>query len=182
MKGNKLQTKALPNLTIIVLYCQLKSTHKCRACGSTHFWKHGFYRRKNVYSLSGFIDVQRCKCCKPGCKKTFSILPTPLLPYSRFSLWHLLQINECLQDGVSPYQIAKHLGMEQHVILRLKAYLVKVKAFISQTCQNAGHSLSASIKSQCETLMDSHKWFDLTWKFFHAIYPLRFPHIKTHTD
>lgn len=161
------------NLITVILYCQLISKLRCTKCGGYQFWKHGFYQRRQVHFYSEVIDIQRYLCLDPACKSTFSLKPVPLLPYCRFTLWHLVQINEMLERGFSSYKIAKSLDMPISVILRAKHYLSKVRTFIHREWRIAGNFLGGAFLLQWIGLMKTFSWFDLSRRYFHALYPLR---------
>lgn len=83
-------TKSLKN---ILQYCKigknnvLFSFYGCKACGySNRLHRHGYYSR-NVITLSGYYQVKvlRIKCPNPKCNKTFSVLPSFLIPYYQYS-------------------------------------------------------------------------------------------------
>lgn len=168
-----MRTLPTNKLLTVILYCQLISKIRCTKCGGYHFWKHGFYQRHKINFYYEIIDIQRYLCLEPGCKSTFSLKPVPLLPYCRFTLWHLIQIDELLSSGISSYKIAKSLDIPISVILRIKHYLKNVRVFIHREWRIAGHFIEASFLVKWTSLIKELSWFDLTRRYFHALYPLR---------
>ncbi|MBI9082071.1 MAG: transposase family protein [Desulfobacterales bacterium] len=67
---------------------------RCPLCGERYrVTRHGHYWRYSFDSATGQIAIQRYCCGNPDCpRKTFSILPSGLLPYCRIPLCILLQI------------------------------------------------------------------------------------------
>lgn len=65
----------------------------CPVCGERHrLIKHGFYRRY-LFSGDETIRIQRYRCYNGRCpRRTFSILPHPLLPVWRVPLCFLLTL------------------------------------------------------------------------------------------
>ena len=168
-----MQTLPANNLIILILYCQLFSKLHCTKCGEALFRKHGFHQRYKIYFCTEKVNIQRFYCLKPGCKGTFSLKPVPLLPYCRFSLWHLVQIDELLKSGDSSYNIAQSLDIPISVILRIKSYLTRVQTFIHSEWRICGNFTVVDFLRQWIGIMKRHTWFGLTHKYFHALYPLR---------
>jgi hypothetical protein len=177
--------QALPkdNLVTLIVLCHLhnKQSIRCTKCGSTHYWLHGSYYRKGTHFVWVVIPVQRFKCQESGCKKTFSLRPVPILPYTRFSLWHLIQIDEQLQSGREINELIKGFGLRRSVIIRAQEYLKRVKRFVEQELHILGQFNRTGLFSKWIELIKECSWFDLTWKFFHTLYPLRFTQGPPHT-
>lgn len=176
-----MQTLPSNNLITVILYCQLISKLRCTKCGGYHFWKHGFYQRRRIY-FSEAIDIQRYLCLEPDCKSTFSLKPVPLLPYCRFTLWHLIQVDEMFSSGISSYKIAKSLDVPISVILRIKHYLKNVHNFINSEWRIADKFSGAAFLLKWIALIKKLSWFDLCRRYFHTIYPLRVLEGKTHIE
>jgi hypothetical protein len=177
-----MQTLPKANLVTLIVFCHILNTSKkCPKCGSYHNWGHGWYYRKGTHFSQLYIPVHRLKCQCPGCNKTFPIRPFPILPYCRFSLFHLIQIDEQQQAGLQPKEMAKGLELRMSVILRVLKYLKQVRKFIKQEFRALGHFNEANFLDQWVAIIKRLSWPGLSVRYFHSIYPLRLAGIPPHT-
>ena len=118
----------------------------CKACGYIgRLHRHGYYSR-NVITLHSThrIHILRLKCPRRGCFKTYSLLPSFLIPYYQYSfdyiftcLYFLFILNSSyskivgLLRQVDPYSLvsASHLN---HFKKRLKKGLPLLNYFFAQ--------------------------------------------------
>jgi len=177
-----MQTLPKDNLIILLLYYQVIPQLKCPKCGKTLFKKHGFYQRRSIHFYTEIIDIQRHRCLSSTCTGTISIKPIPILPYCRFALWHLVQIDELLKQGLSSYKIAKSLDIPISVILRVQKYLKRVHNFIQSEWKICGHFTDDTFFLQWIGLIKELTWFDLIKRYFQALYPLRVKLSQKHID
>jgi len=177
-----MQTLPIDNLVTLVVFCHILTTsRKCPRCGSTHFWGHGWYFRKGTHFSQLYIPVHRMKCQGPGCTKTFPLRPFPILPYCRFSLFHLIQIDEQQQAGMPVKELAKGFKLRVSVTLRVLEYLKRVRKFIKQEVRALRHFKETDFLSQWILLIKGLSWTGLSVRYFHSIYPLRLAGIPPHT-
>ena len=176
-----MQTLPVYNLVTLILICQVKSKPKCPICGSTRFWRHGWYYRKGTFFTDSYIPVQRCLCLKCPKYKTFSLLPSPLLRYVRFSLWHLLQIDELEKAGHSKKRIAKGFTLNPAVVQRILAYLIRVFNFIEDEVRTLDHFNPLSHFSKWIATVKSLSWWEMCKRFSLALYPKRYRDYYTNT-
>jgi hypothetical protein len=121
------------------------------------------------------------KCQETGCGKTFSLKPFPILPYTRFSLWHLIQIDEQLESGRKIDELAKGFGLRRSIIIRVQEYLKRVRKFVENEFRILGNFAKTDLFSQLIELIRSASWFDLSKRYFHGLYPLRYTRESPHT-
>ena len=145
-----MQTLPKNNLVTLIVLCHLHNAQsvKCTRCGSTHYWLHGCYYRKGTHFVWIIIPVQRLKCQETGCGKTFSLKPFPILPYVRFSLFHLVQIDEQLQSGRDINELSKGFGLRRSILIRIQEYLKRVRKFVEDEFRILGHFAKTDLFSQ----------------------------------
>lgn len=176
-----MQTLPEYNLVSLVLICHLCEKPKCPICGSTHFWRHGWYYRKGTFFSDFYIPIQRCLCLNCPKHKTFSLLPHPLLRYVRFTLWHLLQVDELEQAGHSSKKLSQGLNITPAVTLRIISYLKKVRQFIQQEIQALDSFEPLSHFSQWITCLKALSWLEICKRFSLVLYPQRYQDYFTNT-
>jgi hypothetical protein len=154
---------------------------KCSKCGQRNYWGHGWYFRKGTHFSQLFIPIHRYKCQTPGCGKTIPLRPFPILPYCRFSLLHLIQIEEHHQAGIQPQEIAKGLELRMPVVLHILKYLKRIKKFIKQEFRTFKYFNETDFLSQWIALIKEISWLDLSMRYFHHIFPKRYAGESPHT-
>jgi len=150
---------------------------RCKYCNDTHFWKHGSYIRTAFYQKHSPIyatsqSVQRYKCCNSPCKRTFSILPPDVVPYSRFHWKDLLSIAGLLFSGTSVYRIAHTMwGLSKGIISRAKVLLYRLKAWFIRLCHESLQPDNETFKEAAFFCQNEHSWSTFTWMWGFHIYP-----------
>jgi hypothetical protein len=78
------------------------------------------------------VIVPRYRCLNPECpRNTFSVLPPLVLRYNRFFWPCLLAVKMYLDQGVTPYHLARYTWMVgRRVIVRAAAYLKHLEKWI----------------------------------------------------
>lgn len=156
------------------------SSPPCPYCGFPRCWKQGKYRRKWFHHplaagpARGPVAAQRYLCRNPPCDRTFSELPSGVLPYCRFFLGGLLSIAEDSAAGKSSYWIAKcRWGLPLRVILRAVSLIRKATPLLEGVCRETAESVVSGFQSLVKTVREKFSWFDLTRRWFHHLYPCR---------
>lgn len=67
-----------------------KTKYGCEACGfQGKLYRHGFYYRNLITFKNVFrVVILRCKC--PSCGKTYSLIPSFIIPYRQYTYYVIL--------------------------------------------------------------------------------------------
>ena len=169
--------------------CKGHSNPNCPFCNYFIVWKHAKYIRTGTHSkiLKNPPDekrVQRCKCQRPGCGKTFGALPSDTLPYCRFEFKDFLSIYVKTRQGMSAYAIHKACQLQQVSLAAIKRLLVlirRVMTFVTSWLREIDEPVNEDLKTMCIFLLKSRSWFKFTSRWYHAIYPVRlWPEVNPH--
>ena len=153
---------------------------KCKYCNDTHCWKHGCYIRTGFHKKHSVIydtrwPVQRYKCCNPQCRRTFSILPSGIVPYCRFSWKDLLEIASLLLSGTTVYTIAHTIwGLPYRILSRSKQLVHRLKEWFIQLCHESLLPNPETFEQAALFCTQQYPWYTLTNMWDFQIYPCRF--------
>jgi hypothetical protein len=131
----------IPSAAMNIRICSLQQIQEnehiyCPGCRSSHCWVHGAYTRKGFHVRDRMItipiDVPRYRCLNPECPRcTFSVLPPQLLRYSRFFWPCLLAVKMSLDQGLTPYHVARHIWkVGRGVVVRAAVLLTCLEQWI----------------------------------------------------
>ena len=97
----------------------------CSWCNGKNHIKYGTYRRYAIGSRE-LIDIQRYYCKHDQCRRTFSILPHPLLRISRSTICLLQALLGLCDEQVPVAHIADALGVSWGTVARniIKAFSI----------------------------------------------------------
>jgi hypothetical protein len=153
----------------------------CVFCFSAHCWKHGSYIRRGSHSPNLKIPpeetvVPRYLCKRPGCGRTFSVLPSGTLPYCRFGFEDFLWIHAQYYEGMNAYSIWNACRLQQvwlGTVKRLLIFIQRAMVFVRNWCRETDNPVSGDLKSMCFALLKDCSWFEFTSRWYHALYPSR---------
>jgi len=133
----------------------------CPGCGEQlRVFKWGFYWRY-LYSGQERIKIQRYKCCNPLCsRRTFSILPRPLLPLLRLPVCFYRTLLSMQRKGVKIAALARACNRGRTLIRRCLKRARQIEAFLQNEQQN---------RYPCCT---AQSWSTFCRIFFWALFPL----------
>jgi len=141
----------------------------CPVCGERLMWiKYGFYPRY-IFSSRKNILIQRYLCLNKKCqRRTFSILPYPMLPILRVSVFFLLAIlSRHEENGENTSCLARESGMGWGVMRRMLQAAEKVRIWL----RKEGY-LHCFGSDPCRSRPIG--WAGFIREFSWAIYPARF--------
>ena len=161
--------------------CKGHSNPNCPFCNYFIVWKHAKYTRMGTHSKThknppDEKKVQRCKCQRPVCGRTFGVLPSETLPYCRFDFNDFLSIYAQSLKDMGAYSIWKACQLWQislATIIRLLALIKKVMRFIENWCRETDEPVTEDFKAMCFSLLKNRSWFTFTSRWYHALYPAR---------
>jgi len=159
--------------------CSLRPN--CPFCDYVIVWKHTRYIRTGSHSKTLKIPpeskiVQRYLCKRPGCGRTFPVLPEDTLPYCRFGFNDFLSIYAQYLKGLNAYTIWKAcqlIGVSLRTIVRLLSLFKKVLPLVQKLFQELDGKVSKDLDSMGQFLVKKFSWFGFTSRWYHALYPLR---------
>lgn len=161
--------------------CKEHSNPNCPFCNYFIVWKHAKYIRTGTHSKSHKNPpeerkVQRCKCQRPGCGRTFGILSGDTLPYCRFDFNDFLVIHAQSRKGMGAYAIHKACQLLQVSLAAIKRLLVLIKRvmrFITNWYRETGEPITEDLKAMCCSLLKDQSWFKFSSRWYHTLYPAR---------
>jgi hypothetical protein len=120
-------------LSLLVKIAKEKQTRPvvCSWCNGTSHIKYGTYRRYGFVS-DELITIQRYYCKHDNCRRTFSILPHPLLRITRYSICLLQTILSLCEQGVPVDRIAQMHRMSWGAAARAMTKAKAVLAWIRE--------------------------------------------------
>ncbi len=153
----------------------------CPFCDYVIVWKHTRYLRTGTHSKIPKNPpeskiVQRYLCKKPGCGRTFPVLPENTLPYCRFGFNDFLSIYAQYRKGLNAYTIWKAcqlIGVSLSTIVRLLSLFKKVVPLVQKLCQALDGKIPKDLDSAIPFLVKNYTWFGFTTRWYHALYPAR---------
>lgn len=146
--------------------CKVADEIKCPECGERlHIWGHGSYAR---YGIGGDRQVQvpRFRCLDRQCpRKTFSILPYPMLRYLRHSLCTLVAVAIRFGEGEqNKSRVAVELKVGRRSFGRLLRKAVAVTDWFDK-------EVSAARWGPWPPHRPESTWTAFTQAFSHCFYP-----------
>ena len=163
---------------------------KCVYCGDDSVWKHGYYFRKWFYDLGCSPEpvlVPRYLCKNPRCRRTFSCLPYPLLPYIRIYFTDFLQLAAMVDSRHAVNQKSK--SQPPLTINRLKVFqgvlkhLSKITTIAERMCRERDlfqmSFNSTSLADLVNGLLKKASWREITRAFSLAIFTAQYGNNQT---
>lgn len=138
----------------------------CPCCATSLNIRYEFYQRVHPFK-EGHISVQRYRCNTPECpRKTFSVLPYPLLPILRHFYHTLLFCHVSCRKKLSQADGARKMKMHKGTYKRLRVFCDKFFPWFNREKKIAGWSLQSGVVTSCS-------WADFTRYFSQHFYPNR---------
>jgi len=141
----------------------------CSWCNGTSHIKYGTYSRYGFLS-DALITIQRYNCKHDNCRRTFSILPHPLLRITRYSICLLQTILSLYEQGLPVDRIAKMHRMSWGAAARA---IAKAKAVVEWIREEAKAEPSWA-PTPC--LNPPRHWSHFIRMFAAKFYPKRYGH------
>jgi len=141
----------------------------CPVCGERIEWiRYGYYTRY-LFSGEERIDIQRYLCQNPKCpRRTFSLLPYPLLPILRVSLCFILVILAKYEGGEGNIgTLGRASGKKWGVIRRGVTRARQVRQWVKNEWADLFLETSTHIRQ-------AMYWNEIIRSFSWAIFPVRF--------
>lgn len=151
-------------------------TISCPSCHSTKCWRHGSYTRKWFHFChpSKFIirQVQRYYCtCKSCTRRTFTVQAPDVLPYCRFFVSDLYEIDQRLEPTPRIRALARLLKLHRGVVRRVVSLIERSKAFFQALCrENTNGEQCSGLQCCMETAQIRYCWITLRGFWFRHIY------------
>jgi hypothetical protein len=140
----------------------------CPQCGERRcLIKWGFYRRY-LFAGDDTVMIQRIGCLNRRCpRRTFSVLPHPLLPVLRVPLCFLLTLLTMHQRGCTIAQLVRKSGKSWPVVRRCLAAAGRVQTFLQKEAATILGTASPCLQAAA-------CWTAFTRALSWALFPKRF--------
>jgi hypothetical protein len=161
-------------------YLQERAHIFCPRCHQTgcpylgRYFRKGFHR-KNPSDVI-VVAVSRYLCLNPACEqRTFSVLPSHVLPYCRFFWPSLLRIMRGLAAGIVPSYLSQLWHVSRRVIIRAATLLGRMDMWIGQVHQEVcDGGERGGFEAIVETVLGKLGRVELTNRWYCHYYPGRF--------
>jgi len=156
----------IPNFTPIAV-----NHLRCKNCNHPHHHRHGFYIRKATHRSAKTIRVLRYRCL--SCRRTFSLLPTDLLPVMRWRLSSVMRVQKILATGMSLWRAAQRLRVSLGVLLRLSRKLPQLSRLLQDLLRSKGVFNPLAYSFYVTMILSLWlRWHHFTAELSHVLYPL----------
>lgn len=148
----------------------------CPQCHGKDFWKHGSYKRTWFHTIRRKENtvriVQRYLCLNTSCKRcTFTVQSADVLPYCRFLVPDLLNVDTALQTDTSLHGLQRIFGLRRTVLRRVSTLLDRTTDFLRDLCREitAGDTVSG-LSELFTTAQLRYCWITLGQLWFRHFY------------